>query len=99
MQVKSNNDIENIIRMREIAHIYALTNQRKKSEMYHENIIKITSRYPNDEKMLTLKMESLNQLNRKYKSLQATEKLLDLNPYSIAALINITRHMKEEEDV
>ena len=46
MQVKSNIDFENITRMKEIADIYKLTNQKEKYEKYHKNIISICDRLP-----------------------------------------------------
>ena len=95
MQVKSNIDFENIIRMREIAEIYRLTNQNEKYEKYHINIVKICDGLPKDEKILQYKIHSLNCLGKAYKSLETTNELLSLNPYNIGALLNIIRHMHE----
>ena len=97
MQSKSNIDARNIIRMREIAEIYALTKQTQKSERYHKIIILICEGYPKNEMMLIFKLESLNCLKRTYKSLETTNDLLNLNPYNSAALINIANHLKEEK--
>lgn len=96
MQTKSNIDFENIIRMNEIAEIYAQTNQKEKYEKYHKNIIKICDRFPKDEKVLQCKIHSLNCLGKSYKSLETTNELLNLNPYNMNALLNIIKHMKEE---
>ena len=93
MQIKSNIDFKNIKRMREIAEIYEITNQHEKSEKYHKSIIKICDSYPKSEKMLTYKMNSLNQLKKPYKSLETTNELLNINPYSMAALLNIIEHI------
>ena len=97
MQSKRNIDARNIIRMREIAEIYAVTKQTKKSERYHKIIIRICDRYPKNEMMLIFKLESLNCLNRTYKSLETTNDLLKVNPYNTVALINIANHLKEEK--
>lgn len=97
MQSKSNIDARNIIRMKEIAEIYALTKQTQKSERYHKTIIRICDRYPKNEMMLIFKLESLNCLNRTYKSLEITNDLIKLNPYNAVALINIANHLKEEK--
>ena len=40
MQDKNNIDIENIMRMNEIAEVYEMTGQDRKAERYHKNIIK-----------------------------------------------------------
>ena len=47
--------------------------------------------------MLIFKLESLNCLNRTYKSLETTNDLLKVNPYNTVALINIANHLKEEK--
>lgn len=96
MQSTINIDIENIIRMREIAEIYNITKQTHKSKRYHKIIIRICDKYPKNEEMLTFKIQSLNYLNKTYKSLETTNRLLNLNPYNINALVNIARHIKEE---
>ena len=83
MQVKSNIDFENITRMKEIADIYKLTNQKEKYEKYHKNIISICDRLPKSEKILQYKIHSL------------TNELLNINPYNMGALLNIIKHMKE----
>lgn len=99
MQVKSNIDFENIIRMKEIADIYRLTNQKEKCEKYHRNIIKICDQLPKDEKILQYKIHSLNYLGKHYKSLETTNELLNMNPYNMGALLNILKHMKEVQHV
>ncbi|MDO5814970.1 MAG: hypothetical protein Q4Q18_04975 [Methanobrevibacter sp.] len=96
MQDKSNIDIENIIRMKEIARVYNLTKQKKKAAKYHKTIIKICDKYPKDEKMLELKIHSLNCLDKPYKSLENTNRLLYINPYNIPALINIAAHLRSD---
>lgn len=95
MQSKINIDIENMIRMNEIAEIYDLTGQQEKSRNYHEKIVEICDRYPKSEKVLTLKINSLNYLEKSYKSLETTNELLNLNPYNIPALLNISLYLKE----
>lgn len=95
MQVKSNIDFENITRMREIADIYRMTNQKEKWVKYHKNIIKICDQLPKDEKVLQYKINSLNCLGKSYKSLETTTELLNINPYNMGALLNIIKHMKE----
>lgn len=95
MQIKSNIDFKNITRMREIAEIYRLTNQKEKCEKYHKNIIKICDRFPKNEKILQYKIQSLNSLNKPYKSLETTNELLNINPYNLSALLNLMKHMKE----
>ena len=95
MQVKSNIDLENITRMKEIADIYKLTNQKEKCEKYHRNIIQICDQLPKDEKILQYKIHSLNYLGKPYKSLETTNELLNMNPYNIGALLNIIKHIKE----
>ena len=97
MKSKVNIDLENIIRLREIADIYALTKQTKKSEKYHESIIEICENYPKDEKILTYKLESLNFLKKAYKSLETSQELLTINPKNIDALLNIATRLKEEK--
>lgn len=99
MNIKINKDIENIIRMREIAKIYSATNQNEKSEKYHKIIIEICEKYPKNERILTLKLQSLTYLKKSYKSLETTNELLNLNPNNITALINIAEYLKEEQDV
>ena len=89
MQDKSNVDIGNIARMSEIAEVYKITNQSKKSQKYHKSIIHICDKYPRNEKILQYKIRSLNQLNKTYKSLETTNELLNLNPQNIPALFNI----------
>ena len=94
-----NKDLENIIRMREIANIYSLTKQPEKSENYHKIIIKLCDRHPKSEEMLTFKIQSLNQLKKTYKTLEAIKELLNLNPYNINALLNIASFLKEQNYV
>lgn len=94
-----NKDIKNIVRMKEIANIYSMTNQKEKSARYHKNIIEICDKYPKNEKMLMLKIQSLNQLNKSYKSLETTNELLSINPYNMDALINIASHIMGGEYV
>lgn len=96
MQYESNNDFENIHRMKEIADIYHATKQVEKSEKYHRSIIEICERYPKNEKMLTYKLQSLNYLKKPYKSLETTNELLNINPNNIDAIINIAEHLMEE---
>ena len=99
MQCKSNNDLENILRMKEIADIYNATRQYGKSVKYHKSIIEICEKYPKNERMLILKINSLNYLKKSYKSLETTNELLNLNPYNIDALINIANNLNEAEYV
>lgn len=99
MQCKSKNDLENILRMKEIADIYNATGQYGKSKKYYETIIDICEKHPKNEKMLIMKINSLNHLKKSYKSLETTNELLNLNPYNIDALINIANHIKETEHV
>ena len=99
MQSKSKNDFENILRMKEIADIYNATGQFSKSEKYHRNIIDMCEKHPKNEKMLMMKINSLNYLKKSYKSLESTNELLNLNPYNIDALINIANHINEAEHV
>ena len=99
MQCKSKNDFENILRMNEIADIYNATGQYSKSKKYHKSIIEICEKHPKNEKMLMMKINSLNYLNKSYKSLETTNELLNLNPYNIEALINIANHIREAEHV
>ena len=99
MQCKSNNDLENILRMKEIADIYNATGQYGKSERYHKGIIEICEKHPKNEMMLMLKINSLNYLKKTYKSLETTNELLSLNPYNIDALINIANHINKTEHV
>jgi hypothetical protein len=93
MQHESNIDIENIVRMNEIAEIYSITNQQEKSEKYHRNIILLCDKYPKNERMLQFKIRSLNSLDKPYKSLETTNELLNMNPYNVHALINILAYL------
>ena len=95
MQNKTNIDFENIMRMNEIAEVYEMTKQNKKAEKYHINIIKLCDRHPKNEKMLQYKIRSLNKLNRPYKSLETTNELLNINPNSLQALLNILKFLRE----
>lgn len=95
-QPKSNIDINNLIRMQEIAYIYQTTKQMKKSKKYHEIIVKICDSTTKNEKILILKIDSLNYLNKSYKSLEATKELLNLNPYNLEALINIINYLNKK---
>ena len=95
MRNKRITDIENIIRLREIATIYNITKQEEKSRKYHRIIIKLCDKYPKSEEMLIFKMHSLNYLNKTYKSLEITNELLNLNPYNMNALLNIACFLKE----
>jgi hypothetical protein len=99
MQIKSDIEIENIKRMSEIAEVYEITRQGEKSARYHRVIIMLCDRFPKNEELLQYKIQSLNRLDKSYKSLETTDELLDLNPNSMAALINIARHIKEGLDV
>lgn len=96
MKIKSNIEIEDIIRLIKIAEVYSITNQNEKSERYLKNIIQICDRFPKNEKMLQFKIHTLNLLNKPYKSLETTNELLNLNPYSLAALFNIAAHMRSD---
>ncbi|MBE6500653.1 MAG: hypothetical protein E7Z80_08975 [Methanobrevibacter thaueri] len=89
MKNKRKKDIENIIRMKEIAKIYTITKQKEKSEKYHKNIIKICDQHPKNEEILIYKMQSQKQLNKTYKSLETTKKILKINPNNINALLNL----------
>ena len=84
MQVKSNIDFENIIRMREIAEVYETTKQHEKSHKYHRNIIKICDTYPPNEETLIFKINSLNHLKKSYNSHETTNELLKINPHNMA---------------
>lgn len=95
IQLKSNIDIKNLIRMQEIADIYMTTKQMTKSKKYHEHIVKICDNDTKNEKALVLKINSLNYLNKSYKSLEATKELLNLNPYNLEALINIMNYLNK----
>ncbi len=88
MQVKSNIDIKNIIRMREIAEVYETTGQEKKSQKYHRNIIKICDTYPQSDETLIFKISSQNHLKKSYKSPETTNEHLKINPNNIAVLLN-----------
>lgn len=94
MTYNKNFDFDNIKRMREIAKIYDITEQKEKSEKYHNIIIAICDKYPKNEEMLIYKISSLNYLNKSYKSLETTNELLNLNPYNLIALINIAEHLR-----
>lgn len=96
MQIKSNFNIEDIIRMGEIAKIYSITNQKEKSEKYHTHIIRLCDRFPKNEKVLQCKISSLNYLNKSYKSLETTNELLNLNPHNIPALLNIAAYLRSD---
>ena len=99
MQDKNNIDIENIMRMNEIAEVYEMTGQDRKAERYHKNIIKLCDRHPKNERLLQCKIHSLNQLEKPYKSLETTDELLSLNPQNLIALFNIIKYLKEESHV
>ena len=96
MQHEINIDLENIIRMNEIAELYKITNQQEKSEKYHKNIIRICEKYPKDEEMLQFKIHSLNSLDKPYKSLETTNELLTINPFNIPALLNIADYLRSD---
>lgn len=96
MNIKSNIDLSDMSRMTEIIEIYSITNQKEKSERYLKNIILICDRFPKDERMLQFKIRSLNLLNKPYKSLEATGELLNLNPYSMTALLNIVGYLRSD---
>ena len=64
MENKINKDISNIFRMKDIANIYHLTEQKEKAEKYHKVIIKICEKYPSNENMLLLKISSPKYLNK-----------------------------------
>ena len=99
MEIKSNIEIEDIIRMLEIAEVYSITNQNEQSERYLKNIIRICHEFPKDEKMLQFKIHALNLLDKPYKSLETTSELLNINPYNLPALLNIAVHMRGRLDV
>ena len=88
--------MEDILRMTEIAEVYSITNQKEKSERYLKNIIHICDKFPKDEEMLQFKMQSLNLLDKPYKSLEATNELLNLNPYNMSALFNIATYLRSD---
>lgn len=96
MQIKSNIIINDITRMSEIAKLYSITNQNEKSRKYHKNIINLCDKFPKNEAMLQFKINSLNYLNKPYKSLETTNELLHINPYNILALINITTYLRRD---
>jgi predicted Zn-dependent protease len=95
MENKTSVTYENVKRMNEIAQIYEATRQSKKSERYHRAIIRLCDKHPKNEKLLQYKIHSLNQLNKSYKSLEATKELLNLNPNNPIALLNVIRYLKE----
>ena len=99
MEIKSNIDVKDIFRMMEIAQVYSITNQKEKSEKYVKNIILICDKFPKNEEMLLFKIQSLNLLNKTYKSLETTNELLNLNPYNIPALFNIADYLRSGLDV
>jgi hypothetical protein len=99
MENKNNIDFENIRRMNEIAHIYEITKQNKKSRKYHRNIIRLCDRHPKNERLLQYKIHSLNHLNKPYKSLETTNELLNLNPNNMMALFNIIKFLREKSYV
>ncbi len=94
MEIKSNIEIEDIIRMLKIAEVYSITNQKEQSERYLKNIIKICDKFPKDEEILPFKIHVLNLLDKPYKSLETTSELLNINPYNLPALLNIAVHMR-----
>lgn len=96
MQIKSNINVEDIFRMMEISEVYSITNQKEKSEKYLKDIIRICDKFPKDEEMLQFKIHALNLLNKPYKSLEATNNLLNLNPYNISALLNIAAYLRSD---
>lgn len=96
MQIKSNIDVEDISRMMKIAEVYSITNQKEKSEKYLKNILLICDKYPKNEKILQFKIYSLTLLNKPYKSLEATNELLNINPYNIPALIYLATYLRGE---
>ena len=96
MEIKSNIEIEDIIRMLKTAQLYSITGQMEKSESYLKIIIQICDRFPKNEEMLQFKIHALNLLDKPYKSLETTNELLNLNPYSLPALFNIAAHMRSE---
>lgn len=96
MRNEINININDICRMIEIAEVYSITNQKEKSEKYLKSIIRICDKFPKDERMLQLKMHSLNLLNKPYKSLETTNELLNLNPYNISALFNIAAYLRSD---
>lgn len=96
MEIKSNIYIGDILRMMEIAEVYGITNQKEKSEEYLKNVILICDRFPKNEEMLQLRIQSLNLLNKPYKALETTDTLLSLNPYSIPALFNIANYLRSD---
>lgn len=93
MQQETTINIENITRMMEIADIYEATKQTEKSQRYHRNIIRLCDQCPKNEIVLQLKIHSLNNLNKTYKSLETTKELLKLNPFNLLALLNIMTHL------
>lgn len=95
MQIINKNDIENIKRMQEIVKLYKITKQYYKCEKYYKTIIEICDKYPQNEKALTMKMQSLSQLNKNYKSLQTTNTLLNINPKNLDGLVNLSKYIKE----
>ena len=94
MEIKSNIEIDDIIRMLKIAKLYSITNQKEQSERYLKAIIKICDKFPKDEEMLKFKIHALNLLDKPYKSLEMTSELLNINPYNLQALFNIAAHMR-----
>lgn len=99
MRNKKSVDVKNILRLREIANIYSITKQEEKSKKYHNAIIKLCERYPKSEMMLIFKMQSLNYLNKTYKSLETTNELLNINPYNMNALLNIACFLKGKHHI
>ena len=96
MEIKSNIDMGDISRMMEIAEIYHITNQKENSEKYLKNIIIICDKCPKSEKMLQIKIHTLNLLDKPYKSLETTTELLNLNPYNMPALLNIVEYLRSD---
>ena len=93
MQTKSKIDIKNIERMKEIAHIHKKTGQQEQSLKYHKLIVELCNHYPADEKILSLKIDSLNRLNKGFKSLETTKKLLKINPKNKIGLFNLIHYI------
>ena len=93
MEIKNDFEIENIRRMTQIAEVYEITKQHDKSEKYHKIIIRICEKYPKNERMLAFKIHSLNSLKKPFKALETTNELLNLNPYNMAALLNLADYL------
>jgi hypothetical protein len=88
MRFKSNIDLKITI---DYMKILSLSNFSKNNAHAHAKIVEICDRHPKNEKMMFFKIRSLKKLNKTYKTIEAIDELIKINPYNKKILFEIAK--------